>query len=712
MEIAEHNMGMDLIEGLKQENEALKKELRRVKRELDSKTLQIERYKMSVRAKDQLSELITAEKEQRALYLNNLLKVMPEIVLFMNADLEVVMCSESYLRAAGMKSYDEIIGTPGIPMERLDYPGEKPPEVVRQELFETMCNKELLEEEIYFTFVRGTPRKYYKKYTLPICDAEGRPVGVILLFIDLSDIIEAKEKAEKASRAKSDFLATMSHEIRTPMNAVIGMTNIAMKNADIERKDYCLNRVHSASIHLLGVINDILDMSKIEANKMNLSPQVFDFEKLFMRIANVVGFSLDEKGQTLKLYIDDAIPRFLISDDQRLSQVITNLLSNAIKFTPQGGTVSVKADMVEEKENVCTLRFEVTDTGIGITEEQKARLFHSFEQADAGTARKFGGTGLGLAISKKIVEMLGGNIRVESELGKGSSFLFTIRAQKSGKNAAPRPVAQVEALKRMRVLAVDASDHALSHFSKLSNKYEFTLDMASDAEGALSLFENADAAYDMAFVDMKLPEMQAFMLARRLLETNRVRSVVVMISAVAWDRIEEEARMAGVTQFISKPLFRSSILDMILRAGGEGALPETAEEPNAIAPGALEGKCLLLAEDIEINREILIAALDYTGITIECAQNGEIAVEKFKANPKKYDLIFMDVHMPQKDGYEATREIRALPDLYAKEVPIIAMTANVFREDIEACIKSGMNDHVGKPLDFEEVEKKLRMYII
>jgi len=387
----------------------------------------------------------------------------------------------------------------------------------------------------------------------------------------------ALEQALHASKAKGNFLANMSHEMRTPMNAIIGMTAIGKNSQDINKKDYAFEKIENASSHLLGVINDILDMSKIEANKLELSSVTYCFEKMIQKIVDVINFRINEKHQEFIISIDKKIPRFLTGDDQHLAQVITNLLSNAVKFTGEHGRISLNAKLLEEADSFCILQIEVSDSGIGISEEQQSRLFSSFEQADSGTSRKYGGTGLGLAISKSIVELMEGRIWIESEPGKGSSFCFTIRAQKAEETGV--------------------------------------------------------------------------------------------------DILEEESE-------------------------------QEAENEN------FENHTILLAEDIEINREIVITILEPTGLKIDCAENGKEVVEKFAASPDKYALILMDVQMPEMDGYEATRKIREIEQETArKPVLILAMTANVFREDIEKCLSAGMNDHVGKPLDMKELMKKLRKYL-
>lgn len=388
---------------------------------------------------------------------------------------------------------------------------------------------------------------------------------------------DALREAMSANTAKSEFLSNMSHEMRTPMNAIIGMTAIGKKAATIEEKDYALGNIEDASSHLLGVINDVLDMAKIEANKLELSPIEYDFGKMIQKVITVIGFRIDEKRHRLDVGLDSDIPRFVVGDDQRLAQVITNLLSNAIKFTPEGGEISIGVSLAgETADGRCTLRVEVADNGIGISAEQQAKLFHAFQQAESGISREYGGTGLGLVISKRIVELMGGDITLESEVGKGTKFIVNVNVMRG-------------------------EGH----------------DVADDAEG------EAVAAVD----------------------------------------------------------------------------------------GEFTGKRLLIVEDVDLNREILITLLNGTGLEIGCAENGMEALAMIEAAPAHYDVVLMDMQMPLMDGLETTRRIRALPDPCISDLPIIAMTANVFKNDIEACYDAGMNDHLGKPIDIAKVVEKLRRYL-
>jgi PAS domain S-box-containing protein len=514
-------------------------------------------------------------------------------------------------------------------------------------------------------------------------------------------------KAEGGSRAKTAFLSTMSHEIRTPLNAIIGMTALGMAAPGMERKDYCFGKIEDASVHLLGVINDILDISKIEANKFEISPELFNFERLLQKAVNIINFRVGEKGQDLIVSLDGHIPRMLIGDDQRLAQVITNLLSNAVKFTPEGGTVRLNTRLIGEEDGLCSIQIEVADTGIGISEEQQARLFSSFTQADGGIARKFGGTGLGLAISKHIIEIMGGRIWVASEPDVGSTFTVVVPMRRSEGEKCRSLLNPDVRRENMRILAVDDMPEIRDYFRDIAQRFGVNCDVASDGEEALAMIA-LHGPYDIYFLDWKMPGMDGIELSRRIRATVATKSVVIMISAAEWSSVEAEALSAGVDKFLAKPLFPSAVLDCINECLGENTLPEEEEQEGD--PDDFTGRCVLLAEDVEINREIVFALLEPTSITIDYAENGDVAVAMFQAAPERYDLIFMDMQMPEKDGLEATRIIRALDVPQAKTVPIVAMTANVFREDVEHCLEAGMNDHLGKPLDFNEVLRVLRRY--
>jgi signal transduction histidine kinase/DNA-binding response OmpR family regulator len=536
--------------------------------------------------------------------------------------------------------------------------------------------------------------------------------NTLVRSVTVKNLAASREEALRGTKAKSDFLANMSHEIRTPLNAVIGMTSIGLGNPSVERKDYCFSKIEGASTHLLGVINDILDMSKIEANKLELSSVSFDFEKLLQHVVNVSSFRIDEKNQHFMVYLDENIPAMFIGDDQRLAQVLANLLSNAVKFTPNGGSINMSAHLLEETAEGYKLRFEVKDTGIGISAEQKEKLFASFQQADSSTSRNFGGTGLGLVISKRIVEMMGGEIWVESEPGKGSSFIFTIVLKCAGDEDA---VAQKKRLpgvnfKNLHILFVDDDHDIREYFGDISKRLGFSCDFAEGGYEALELVR-AKGPYDICFIDWKMPGMDGLELAKAIRKTGDSRSIIVMISAYELNEVEAMAKDAGVDHFLPKPLFPSAISDIIAECIGAGVASESASAVAKEDANVFTGFRVLLAEDVEINREIVMTLLEPTSLEIECAVNGKQTLEVFTEDPSRYDMILMDVQMPEMDGIEATRRIRALGTPEAKTIPIIAMTANVFREDVENCLEAGMDAHIGKPIDFTDLLSILRKYL-
>jgi len=551
-------------------------------------------------------------------------------------------------------------------------------------------------------------------------------IGSIILLKDITQSKKLIEATEAANRAKSEFLANMSHEIRTPMNAIIGMVAIGKSTADIERKNYSLTKIEDASKHLLGVINEILDMSKIEAGKFELSPVEFNFEKMIQRVVDIISFRTETKHQKFMIHIDNDIPKTLIGDDQRIAQVITNLLGNAVKFTPERGVINLDAHYLKDKkskgaeEDYCTIQIEVIDTGIGISPEQQARLFQSFTQAESDTSRNFGGTGLGLAISKNIVEMMGGKIWLESAYGKGASFIFTIHVKPGITEEQQRQDLEAN-WGNIRILAVDDDSIILSYIEEIMKSLNVSCDTALCGEDALRLIVQ-NGHYDIYFLDWKMPGIDGIELTKQLkaIPATQGNYSVVLFSAEEWGEIEKEAKQAGVDKFLSKPLFPSAIADIINECIGLDQ--EHQEKIQLDINGIFSGCNILLVDDIEINREIVMALLEPTLIQIDCAENGLQAVQMFNDNPKKYELIFMDVQMPEMDGYDATQRIRYIeeeiftasmaPENERPEgIPIIAMTANVFREDLQKCLEAGMNDHVGKPLEFAKVLDKLRTYL-
>ena len=523
----------------------------------------------------------------------------------------------------------------------------------------------------------------------------------------------AIKAAEKSDKAKTEFLSRMSHEIRTPMNAIIGMTKIASDSQDIAKIKSCLGKIDAASKQLLGIINDILDMSKIEAGKLEITREAFRLEAALQNICTMILVKSDEKRQNLHMYIGRGVPAELKTDEMRLSQVLINLLSNAVKFTPDGGDIWVSVTLKSMEESVAELEFTVADTGIGMTAEQMKRLFTAFEQGDGGTARRFGGTGLGLSISKNIVEMLGGKIRAESEPDKGSKFIFTIKAE-ALEGARRTFLSKGTPLKNLKVLTVDDSGETRIFIDSLMAENKIPSETAETAETGLELMEAAKKEgkpFTLVFMDWSLPGMNGVEAAKIIKAKYGGDVSVVLISAADWSGvIERGAAGTGIKHFLHKPLFSSMIINTvneILGVSGAGSAAGTAKGQTP----DFTGNTVLVAEDVEINRDILSALLEPTRVRLEYAENGQLALDMFNAAQDKYNLILMDIHMPVMDGYEATRRIRALNTETARSVPIIAMTANVFSEDVQRCIEAGMNGHTGKPVDYAKLINKLAEYL-
>ena len=498
----------------------------------------------------------------------------PDIIMLLDSNTNLIYCGKTFFTITGIKSFDEIKNTSFYDV----FCRFMKPENVKELLasFENSnVEKKAVEFEKTIDFANdGNPHYYQIHYTPMYKDIFH---GAFIFFNDMTKFTEIQEHLEQASRAKSNFLANMSHEIRTPLNAIIGMTTIAKTTEDKNRRDLCFNKIESASVHLMGILNDILDISKIEENRFELLSYEFDFSEMIQKLTDLFEFRLSEKNQKLVIKQDSSIPKRIITDEMRLSQVITILIGNAIKFSPSGGDITLSINRLKnnEKKGFCTLEIIVTDKGIGISKKNQENLFQPFAQADSENSRKFGGTGLGLPISKKIVELMNGEMKLESEEKKGASFIFTVLV-------------------------------------KIPASYDKDID---DAAGS--------------------PEDINF-----------------------------------------------------------------------------ENKTVLIAEDVEINREIVMSILEPLNIKIIEAEDGQIAFDKFCKNADEIDLVFMDIHMPNINGYDATKLIRAHAHPKAKTIPVIAMTANVFKEDVEKCLNAGMNGHISKPLDFEilmsVLEKHLR----
>lgn len=662
-----------------------------------------QRYMYS-QEKAKVESTITAlEKERQVTFA--FFDASPHINLLFNDRFELVDCNPAILQIAnGTLSKDEIIARlPEIIAEAAPVlqPGGRPSASLGLWLEKTAREGETHFETV-LQFHGSTYNLSVIMKRIPYEDS----FAIVVFLVDQTELYVARSEALDSAKAKSVFLANMSHEIRTPLNAVISMTSIGKSAAELSRKDYAFTQIGNAADHLLGVINDILDMSKIEADKFELNKTAFNLESMLHRVANVMSFRTSEKRQHFTVHLDEDAPRGIIADEQRLAQIVTNLLSNAVKFTPDGGSIELAVSLVEKRIDTSILHFAVRDTGIGLTEAQAARVFRSFEQAESNTTRKFGGTGLGLAISKSFVEKMGGTISVTSEPGKGSTFEFTINT-KPAKVFDSLTLDPSIAIGTIRSLVICVDEESRVQSAIFAKRLGAPCDLVATEGEALALL--AEQHYDVCFLDWQTGDENSSELIRRIKTENLADKVVLnayLYQMVAIEAFNTEGLVDGL---ITRPLFFSDCVHIFNDLFGQSA--SVVEPEKTLEEEDFTGFSLLLAEDVELNKEIVCALLEPLGFSIEWARDGREALQMFEANPNRYDLILMDMQMPEMDGLEAARRIRALKVFRAKDIPIIALTANVFKEDVDRSIAAGMDDHLGKPIDFDVLVAMLRRHL-
>jgi len=591
---------------------------------------------------------------------------------------------------------------------------------VYEEFNQALRNGKGLRTEFRVVWADGTER-YLRCAATLTRGSDGRPAQMVGVDFDITSLrlaeLEmrvAKEQAEAANRSKSEFLANMSHEIRTPMNAVLGMSHLLLQTPlDRKQTDYVSKIQHSGQ-HLLGIINDILDFSKVEAGKLDVEHIEMDLEKVLENVANLVGEKAQAKELELLFDVAPDVPTLLVGDPLRLGQVLINYANNAVKFTERG-EVTIQVRKREESEGEVLLYLAVRDTGIGLSEEQKDRLFESFQQADSSTTRKYGGTGLGLAISKRLAALMGGEVGVESELGQGSTFWFTARLRKS--TLLPALHEPLPDVRGKRVLVVDDNPRARELLSQQLTTLSFQVLQAGTADEALSLLRQADsdAVIDLAFLDWKMPDVAGIDLARQIRGLgSAVVPRLVLVASHGREDLRPAAREAGIDALIVKPVNPSLLFDTLISLlGSPGAARRRQRRAQAHWAGTsqdllpVRGARVLLVEDNDLNQEVAAGILRLAGLMVDIAGNGQIALDKVAQNT--YDLVLMDMQMPVMDGITATQAIRQREEW--QHLPIVAMTANARDSDRERCLQAGMVDFVTKPIEPEELGRVLLRWI-
>ena len=652
------------------------------------------------------TELKRAELEagrQQGLLLS-LMNSIPDSIVFKDLEGRYLGCNQAHCVRTGLTP-EQVIGRT---CEEL-FPAARATQIQQRDAAALAAAKPQTSEEM--VTVADGRQVCFETVASRLQDRFGKPEGLLAVSRDITErkeheeqLRKAMELAEAATHSKSDFLANMSHEIRTPMNAIIGLSHLVLQTDLAPRQRDYVSKVQTAGQHLLGVINDILDFSKVEAGKLDLEHTDFELEKLLDTTVSLISGECEKKGLEVVVHVDAAVPPNLKGDSLRLGQVLLNLVNNAVKFTSKG-EVGISVQVTERNETQVLLEFRVRDTGIGLSPEQIGRLFQSFTQADTSTTRRFGGTGLGLAISKKLVELMGGQVGVESQPGAGSTFFFTARLGIGVDKA--RKLVPTPDLCGCRALVVDDSFHARAAIADMLRKMSFTVTEASSGAQAIDAVRAAALEGDpfrIVYLDWRMPEMDGMETARRIKSLGlSLPPVLMMVSAYGREEMLKEAEASGLDGVLVKPVNASLLFDSTMNllsaswkaaaGAGDEASPAAGALPDSLA--AVRGARILLVEDNEINQMVAREMLESAGLIVDVAENGKLGLERVQQ--AGYDLVFMDMQMPVMDGLTSTREIRKIGAL--ARLPIVAMTANAMEQDRRLCIDAGMNDAVIKPID-------------
>lgn len=637
---------------------------------------------------------------------NILSKTIDEVFVIFNKKLQIEYVSSNATRILGVRAENLLKKSDGI----FPLMSSEMNEWVQELLKKSGENHIVTELDVYIEEIN----RQFKLRFYPVMEKKDSPVYVVVF----SDQTETKEQqrvlgnslqdALSASTAKSKFLSQMSHEIRTPMNAIIGMTTIALaKINDKVKVEDCLLKISQSSRHLLGLINDILDMSKIEENRLTIANEEFHFSETIKAVVNLIEPQAYEKNINFDVTFNGIIEDNLIGDAMRLNQILINILANAVKFTPVGGTVKLIVNRLWVKNNTLYLQFIIKDNGIGMSKEFLKKVYDPFEQANVKTAAVYGGTGIGLSITKNLVTLMRGTISVESELGVGTEFSVELPFGYSDEEEHTST-----GLGNFKVLIVDDDIGTCEHASLILKKLNQETAIALDGLKAIEMVKQAQEEgkpFDVVFIDWKMPGIDGEETARRIRKIEGLNLLIIIMSAYDWTPIEKSAREAGVNGFVAKPFFTTSLKSALESINREVQAKSVLESPELYD---FNGKRVLLVEDNEFNREVAKEFLKLVNADTDIASDGQEAVDKFKSSPLDYyDLILMDIQMPVMDGYEATRQIRSSGRADALTVPILAMTANAFTEDITKSLNAGMNAHISKPLDMVNLFKLLKQFL-
>ena len=576
----------------------------------------------------------------------------------------------------------------------------------------------------YRVLTKNRGYRWYRAVGKPTRRPDGTPIVYIGVFIDITDQKEmmqelaqqreslsvALEEANQANKAKTAFLSNMSHEIRTPMNAIIGLDRIALNDPGISdtTKEY-LEKIGLSAQHLLSIINDILDMSRIESGRMIVKNEEFSFAKVLEQVNTIISGQCSEKGIEYECHVKGAVDDYYIGDDMKLRQVLINILGNAVKFTSPGGAVRFIVESIARFNGKTTLRFIMSDTGIGMSEDFLPKLFDPFSQEDSSNTSRYGSTGLGMSITKSFVELMNGTISVESEKHKGTTFTVTVTLLDCDQKGIEEEE-NVLHPHELYVLVIDDDPIACEHAQLVLGQVGVNCEKALSGEEGIQMVKvrhTRREPYNLILVDLRMPGMDGLETTRQIRAAVGAETPVIMLTSYNWDDIADEAKAAGVDTFVAKPLFAGTVLDEFREAFKKKNAKRMQDTVD------LKGRRILLAEDVVVNAEIMMMVLSMREMQVDHAENGQVAVELFEKHEEGYyDAILMDMRMPEMDGLEATRRIRSMSRSDAKSIPIIALTANAFDEDVERSMQAGLNAHLSKPVEpdilFETLEGLLQ----